>query len=317
MLKKINIVAPVYNEEAVISDFNEALFSILDSMKEKYNFEVIYVLDKCTDNTISILKQLSEQNENIKVVALSSRFGHQMSLVAGMDRCDGDAVIMMDSDLQHPPAVIPSLLNKYEEGYNIVHTNRITVEDISFIRALASKWFYWFINYISSVNMGANSADFRLISKEVLTVFKNQIREHNQFLRGLFHWVGFNDTVVSFEAAQRTKGKSKYNILRLITFAIDGIVSFSKTPLKLSVFIGFIMSVASFLHGIFALVVFLMNKTLPSGWTTLVVLISFIGGLQLIFLGIIGEYIAGIFDEVKKRPLYIVEKEYGYEKRLK
>ncbi|MEO5358391.1 MAG: glycosyltransferase family 2 protein [Nitrospirae bacterium YQR-1] len=315
MLKKVNIIAPVYNEEAVISDFNETLFSVLDSMTDKYRFEVIYVLDRCTDNTLTIVQELSEQNENIRVVLLSSRFGHQMSLVAGMDRCDGDAVIMMDSDLQHPPALLPVLLDKYEEGYDIVHTNRVSVENISFVKRFTSEVFYRFLNYISSVKMGENSADFRLISNKVLTVFQTQIREHNQFLRGLFHWVGFKDTVVNFNASDRTKGRSKYNFLRLIAFAIDGIVSFSKAPLKLSVFIGFILSLSSFLHGIFTIILFFINKQLPSGWTTLVVLISFIGGLQLIFMGIIGEYIAGIFDEVKRRPLYIVEKEYGHDKR--
>lgn len=310
-MKKVNIILPVYNEAEIIEDFNSELFKTINALKDKYTFEVIYVVDKGSDNTYEIIKGLCNDYKHIRSLLLSRRFGHQLSLVAGMDRSDGDAVIMMDCDLEHPPGLIPKLLEKYEEGYDIVYTKRTYHNDISFIKKLASKWFYKLISKITDIDINADSADFRLISKRVLNIFQNNIREQNQFLRGLFPWVGFNHTVVEFNSDSRKKGKSKYTLRRLFNFAISGIISFSKVPLKISILIGLIISLLSIIYGIISILAYFISNKVPQGWTSLVVAVSFLGGLQLITLGIIGEYIGGIFDEVKKRPLYIVEEEYG------
>lgn len=312
MNKIINIIAPVYNEAEIINDFNESLFKTLNSLESKYTFEVIYVLDKSTDNSLDILIDICRRCPNVRVLALSNRFGHQMSLVAGLDKSNGAAAIMIDSDLEHPPSVIIDLLEKFEQGYDVVHTKRIYNKNIPIFKRFASKMFYKCMSILSTVDINENTADFRLVSSKVLNVMKKDIREQNQFLRGLIHWVGFNQTYVTFFSERRNKGKSKYNLGRMLNFAISGIVSFSRAPLKISIIIGLVISFLSIAYGLFSIMIYFTNSSLPAGWTTLITAISFLGGLQLISIGIIGEYISSIFDEVKKRPLYIIEEEYGF-----
>jgi dolichol-phosphate mannosyltransferase len=311
IMLKISIVSPVYNEEEGIEDFDNELHKIISTLAHKYKFEIIYVLDKSTDGSLAKLQKIIGCNSDVKVIALSRRFGHQISLVAGMDRSDGDAVIMMDSDLEHPPAIIPQLLGEFEKGYDIVHTRRIYNSGVSFIKKTTSRLFYKIMSAIASVRIDENSADFRLISKRVLKVMQNDIREQNQFLRGLFYWVGFNQTYVNFVSGIRSKGKSKYNLRRLFNFAALGITSFSKAPLKLAIYIGLISSSLSIMYCLFAVLEYFFVKLQPQGWTSLIAAVTFLGGLQLIFIGVIGEYVGAIFDEVKKRPLYIIEDEYG------
>jgi len=313
-MKKINVVLPVYNEVEVIPDFNAELFKVLDGLGGRYRYEVIYVLDKSPDGTLEALKRIAAQRPEVRVIALSRRFGHQHSLVAGMDACDGDVVIMMDSDLEHPPALIPAMLAKYEEGYHIVQTKRVYHENVSPFKKFASHAFYRLISRISSVPISEDAADFRLISRQVLSVFQSNIREQHQFLRGLFPWVGFNTATVEFVSRRRSKGRSKYTLSRMIAFAVVGIVAFSKMPLQLSIYIGLAMSILAILHGIVMTVMYFFTSTPPAGWTTLVALVSFLGGLQLVVLGIIGEYIGAIFDEVKQRPLYIIEEQWGFQR---
>lgn len=309
-MKKINIIAPVYNEAEVIANFHSELFKVIDLLQNRYQFEVVYVLDKSTDDSLTILKKICENAKHTRLIALSKRFGHQMSLVAGMDKCDGDAVIMMDSDLEHPPEVILHLLGEFEKGYDIVNTKRTYGGETSFLKKFLSGLFYRMVSAISYVKINEGFADFRLISNKVLKVFQGHIREQNQFLRFLFPWVGFDQVSVEFVSDKRKAGKSKYNYWRLINFAIIGAISFSKTPLRISVIAGLILSVLSIIYGIYSLLQYIFGSTIPQGWTSLIILISFIGGFQLIALGIIGEYIGSIFDEAKKRPLYIIEEEY-------
>ncbi|MFD0676222.1 MULTISPECIES: glycosyltransferase family 2 protein [unclassified Paenibacillus] len=309
-MKKINVILPVYNESEVIESFNNELQNVIKLLNSKYEFQVIYVLDKSRDGTIEILRDIAKQYTNVKVIALSRRFGHQMSLVAGMHQCDGEAVIMMDCDLEHPPIIIKELLEKFEEGFDIVQTKRIYNEKISFFKKTGSRLFYKLLSKLSSVPISSDSADFRLISKRVVTVFKKDITEQNQFLRGLFPWVGFNQTNITFISESRKKGKSKYNLKRLINFATMGIIAFSKIPLKFSVYIGLTISILSIFYGLYTILSFFISKNIPEGWTSVIATVSFLGGIQLIFMGIIGEYIGGIFDEVKNRPLYIIEEEF-------
>lgn len=241
-MKKINIILPVYNEAEVVDSFNAALFEVIESLKDKYLFEVIYILDKSEDNSLDMLRMICKLNKNVKLLALSRRFGHQMSLLAGIDKSDGDAVIMMDSDLQHPPSLIPEMMAKFENGYDVVYTIRQDSTNIGFLKRVSSKLFYRMINLISPVPINESAADFRLISKRVAKLFQEQIRERNQFLRGLLSWIGFKSIGIPFQVAPRFAGKSKYSISKMVQFAAHGIVSFSRAPLQAAVLLGFIFA---------------------------------------------------------------------------
>jgi len=305
--KKIDIVLPVYNEEAGIEMFNTALFRVLSSLTPQYAFRVIYVLDRSSDRSFAVLKRLAEQNRQITILHLSRRFGHQMSLVAGIDRCKGDAVIMMDCDLQHPPELVPELLARFEDGYDIVHTIRTYSGTVPWKKRLMSRAFYRLQNALSPIELRDGAADFRLISRKVVDVFQRDIREHGQFLRALFQWVGFSNIDVHFVSSPRVAGVTKYDVKRLLGFFIDGMLSFSKFPLRIASALGFIFSSLGLLYLVYLIISFFVSGNFPPGYTSLIGVVLLIGGLQLIVLGVIGEYIGTIFDEVKRRPLYIID----------
>lgn len=304
--KTIDIVLPVYNEEAGIEMFNAALLRVTSSLTH-YSFRMIYVLDRSSDASFPILKRLAGQHSNITIIHLSRRFGHQMSLVAGVDHCAGDAVIMMDCDLQHPPELIPELLARYEEGYDIVHTIRTYSGTVPWTKRFLSRAFYRLQNALSPVELRDGAADFRLISRKVVGVFQKDIREHGQFLRALFQWVGFSNTEVHFVSPPRAAGSTKYNMRRLLSFFIAGMLSFSKVPLRAASALGFIISGIGALYLIYIVVLFFVSGSFPPGYTSLIAVILLIGGLQLSVLGVIGEYIGTIFEEVKGRPLYVID----------
>ena len=306
-MKTIDIVLPVFNEEEGIAEFHAILRKELDTLTSRYNFQLIYVVDRCRDRSFEILKSLAGQSPNVTVLHLSRRFGHQMSLVAGIDQSEGDAVIMMDCDQQHPPEVIPLLLEKFEEGYDIVHTIRHYDVRVGIFRRWTSSLFYWLQNALSPIDLKEGAADFRLVSDKVARLFQSSVREQNQFLRGLFQWVGFRSTEVAFVSPPRTSGATKYSILRLLEFSISGITSFSKVPLRIASLLGFAMSSLSLLYGVWLVVEYFYAGHMPPGYTSLIVMILFLGGLQLSVLGILGEYLASIFDEVKRRPLYVID----------
>ena len=306
-MKTIDIILPVYNEEDGIVAFHESLSAVLGRLTDRYRFNVIYVLDRSSDNTFGVLKRLSELYNHITVLHLSRRFGHQMSLVAGIDHSRGDALIMMDCDQQHPPAVIPMLLEKFEEGFEIVHTVREYDPAAGSLKKWTSRTFYRMQNALSPVELRAGAADFRLISRKVVSVFQTSIREQNQFLRGLFQWIGYSGATVRFVSAPRVAGRTKYRPGQLMAFAVIGILSFSKLPLRLASLLGFTISTMSLLYGVALFVYYFWAGHVPRGYTSLIVVILFMGGLQLTFLGIMGEYMGSVFDEVKRRPLYVVD----------
>jgi len=306
-MKTIDIVLPVYNEEDGLNSFHQALMLVLDRLRDRYCFNITYVLDRSIDNSFNVLKSLVATSKNVTVIHLSRRFGHQMSLVAGIDQSKGDALIMMDCDLQHPPQIIPSLLEKFEEGYDIVQTVRQYDPKTRFWKRWTSRIFYRLQNALSPVEIQEGAADYRLISRKVVAVFQSSVREQNQFLRGLFSWVGFRSTSIRFFSAPRGAGQTKYHLSRLVTFSIVGITSFSKLPLRLAIMLGFVISISSILYGIWVVGVYFILGHLPRGYTSLIVVGSFLGGLQLTVLGIIGEYLGSVFDEVKHRPLYVVD----------
>lgn len=313
MKKTVSVVCPVYNEEEVIEAFYTELSDALANSAEQYESKIIFVVDRCSDATLDVLKRIAKQDKSVRIIALSSRFGHQMSLLAGIDHSDSDAVVMMDSDLEHPPSLIPEMLEKFEEGYDIVFTVREYSKGTNIFKRLSSKLFYRMLNWISQVPINESAADFRLISRRVANVFKEQIRERNQFMRGLFSWVGFESIEIPFQANTRQAGKSKYSLARMVRFGMHGVVSFSKRPLQSAIFVGFGFATFALAFATLTFVQYFYYDTLPSGWTTLTILVSMFSGVQLIFLGIIGEYISAIFDEVKARPHYLVEEKINFD----
>lgn len=306
---KLTVIAPVFNEEEVIGAFHDRLSEVLASLAD-VDAKVLYVVDRCTDNTLEVLRALARRDPRVKVIALSSRFGHQMSLVAGIDHSlDSDAIVMMDSDLQHPPELIPALIDNFRRGFEVVYTVRRDTEDINPLRKLAGNLFYRLLAKISHVPMNANTADFRLISGRVGKILSTDFRERNMFLRGIFTWIGFRQTGIEYVAQKRAGGYSKYSLSKMLHLATSGVLSFSTKPLQLGIFVGVIFSLLSFIMVMWTVVEFFLDKTIPSGWTTLVVLLLMFSGIQLIVLGIIGAYIGGIYEEVKGRPRYIIDEE--------
>jgi len=308
---KVAIVAPVFNEELVIAQFHQRTRAVLNQL-DAVETTIIYVVDRSTDDSLDILRRIVDDDKTTKVLALSSRFGHQMSLLAGIEYAvesvvDTDAIIMMDSDLQHPPELIPQLISEYERGFEVVYTVRQDNTDAGFIRIFLGNMFYRLLRNISKLPIHANAADFRLISRRVAVTLTQSFTERKMFLRGLFSWMGFKQTSVEFVAATRYAGQSKYSLSRMLSLAATGVLSFSARPLHAGIFIGIGFAALAFLVMLSAVVAFFIDKTIPSGWTTLVSLLMLFSGIQLIMIGVMGAYIGGIYEEVKGRPHYIIE----------
>jgi polyisoprenyl-phosphate glycosyltransferase len=310
-VKTIGIVCPAYQEEEVIGLFHQRLMSVLSTLNDRYTFKTLYVVDPSTDRTEEILASLSRQEPHIGVLVLSRRFGHQVALIAGLDHCDADAVIMLDTDLQHPPELIPELLSHFEAGAEVVQTLRKDSAGRSWFRRVTSGWFYALLKKFSTIDLQAGAADYRLVSRRVAEIFRRQIREQNQFMRGMVRWVGFRAVYVLFECEPRARGRSKYGMARLANFAVQGIFSFSKLPLRLATLAGATAALIGALYGGYVVIDFFVGGRIVPGWTSLLALVAFLGGIQLIFLGVIGEYIGLIFDEVKSRPIYLVDRAHG------
>ena len=306
---KLTVVTPVFNEEQVIGHFHSRTRKVLSSLDD-VETTILFVVDRCTDNTLNVLRDLVASDSNAKVIALSSRFGHQMSLLAGIENSlDADAIIMMDSDLQHPPELIPELLENFKRGFDVVYTVRRDTEDVGVFRKMAGNIFYRVLGKLSHTPINANAADFRLISGRVAKILTNNFQERNMFLRGLFSWMGFKQVGVEFAAERRFAGESKYSIFRMVQLAMAGVLSFSTKPLQMGIFVGIGFSTLAFVLILAAIVKYFIVQSIPSGWTTLVVLLLLFSGIQLIVLGIMGAYIGGIYEEVKGRPRYIIEEE--------
>src|SRR3989338_7172899 len=288
-MKSITVVVPVFNEEHVIEKFYTALKAELTQLAH-YSYTILFVVDGGRDKTASISRDI----------------GHQMALLAGLDHAAGDAVITMDGDLQHPPHLISQLLREFEQGNDVVHAVRKDTEDIGLRRKFASIIFYRFMNVISDTPIIEGAADFRLLSRRVVEIIRTKIRERNLFIRGIVNWVGFPQSTVSFVAAKRAAGVSKYSLLKLIRFAFSGSVSFSRKPLRVASFVWLLCALGGFLFTALTVVEYWLGDPFPSGWATVVILLSVFGGLQLVFLGIVGEYVGAIFDEVKARPHYLI-----------
>lgn len=299
----ISVVVPVYNEYENLPFLDERLHSVLSG----YNYEIIYVDDGSSDGTDKTISEIHERNIKSKGLILSRNFGHQIALTAGLDNAIGDVIITLDGDLQHPPEVIPQLIRAYHEGFDVVNTARIEHEGISLFKKHTSKLFYKLFNTFANLEIEPSSSDFRLCSRRFLDAFKS-LEEKDRFIRGMVKWVGFSQTVIPFKAEDRFKGVSKYNFKKMLLFSINGITSFSSKPLRIPIFFGVLFCLFSFLYGTYIFYAMLTHQTMP-GWSSLIFMVMFIGGVQLISFGIIAEYILRIFNESKKRPLYIIKEE--------
>jgi polyisoprenyl-phosphate glycosyltransferase len=309
----IDIVCPVFREEASIEAFHSALLEATTPLAGEYAFRYIYVVDPSPpDRSVDILRAIAERVDNVTVLVMSRRFGHQAALIAGIDESRGDAVVMLDSDLQHPPSLIPTLIQHWRDGADIVQTLRQDGDNISFGKRVTSRLFYKLFESVTKIDLNTGSADFRLLSRKVASVFRDQFREHNPFFRGLITWVGYKVMYVPFTPEKRHAGRSNYSLGGLIVFAVNGLCSFSKLPLRMCIWLGLIMGVTSLTIGAFYIFeYFFLETVIVPGWASLFALVSFIGGINLFFLGVLGEYVGLIFDEVKNRPRYLVGNAYG------
>ena len=299
----ISIVIPLLNEEGNIDVLYNALVPVVEKISMDY--ELIFVDDGSKDNSFSIITKLSEQNSKVLGISLSRNFGHQIALAAGMEHTSGELVITMDADMQHPPAIILDLYNKYKEGYDIVNTIRTETADSGVFKKITSSWFYRIINRLSDIHIEPAAADFRLMNRKTVTAFL-QLKEKDRFTRGLISRMGFKQAMVEYTAPSRFSGKSKYSVFKMFRFAADGITSFSAKPLRISFFAGLIVSLIGLLYAIYAVIEYFGGQTIP-GWTSILVSVLLIGGIQLISIGIIGEYLARVFNEAKNRPMYLVK----------
>jgi len=305
-MKTISIVVPLLNESDSINQFHDSLIKNINLIKN-YNINIKYVLDKSSDNTKLLLSRIVEKCNKTIVICLSNRFGHQQSLIAGIDHSlDDDIVIMMDGDLQHPPSLIQDLIKEYEKGYDVVNTIRI-YKKFSLLKSFFSKLFYSFFKIVTSQNLKTGSADFRLITKKVSNIISKNIKEKNIFIRGIINFIGLKQAYLSYETKERENGYSKYNFFKSVTFALQSIVAFGAKPLYFCFFIGVLIMFLSFLFIIYILIFYLLGISAPSGWYTIITFLFFFSGLNLFFLGCVGLYLGATYEEVKKRPIYIIE----------
>ena len=301
-VKRISIVVPVYNEEENIAHFVQSVTAVMEQLP--YTYEMLFIDDGSRDRSREILLELGTRDPRVQSIFLARNSGHQLALTCGIDHADGDAVITMDGDLQHPPELLPVLLAKWEEGYDIVQTVRLTTEGASLFKRLTSKYYYRLLNALSDVEIQEGGSDFRLMDRKAVLALR-RYREHARFIRGIVGAMGFRRTTVEFVAHERFAGQSKFSLHKMISFALDGILAYSVQPLRVAFYAGVLsalLAVLLFLHVLFET---LSGATVP-GWSTIVVCSLFFGGMQMMLLGICGEYIARILQEVKNRPLYLI-----------
>jgi glycosyltransferase involved in cell wall biosynthesis len=303
-MRTLTVVCPVHDEEAVILAFHEELRRVLAGLAG-WSASALYVVDGGTDRTLALLRGRAEEDRSVRVLGLSSHFGQQAALLAGLDHCDADAVVMMDGDLQHPPALIPTLLAAHEKGYDVVYTVREDTPEIPLAKRVAARLFYRLTRAVSETPIHERAADFRLVSRRVVEVFQRSVRERGLFLRGLFVWVGFPSCAVRFRAGARRAGRTTYSLGRNLRLGMGGVVAFSRAPLRAAALAGALVLSLGLLAGAAAVWGFWRAGSPPAGSVALAIF-GFVSGVQLLFMGILGEYIGAVLDEVRARPHYIV-----------
>lgn len=301
---KISVIIPAFNESGNIIPLATRLNEVL---REYPNRQILFIDDGSTDGSLQILQQLHQQDNRIEYISFSRNFGHQHALRCGIDHADGNCVISLDGDLQHPPELIPEMIKKWQEGFDIVYTQRIEEQGIKSFKKITSALFYKLMNHLSDVTIEPGTADFRLMDARVASLIRNS-HEQNLFIRGFVSWLGFKQYKITYSAALRHSGTTKYSFRKMLSFALNGITSFSIKPLRFSIFAGMFISIMAFVYAMYAIILYLFypEKAVP-GWASVLVSVLFIGGIQLLFLGVLGEYLGKLFMQAKQRPGYIIK----------
>ncbi len=300
-MELLSIIIPVYNEaDNILPLYTELIHHCPGE------YEIIFVDDGSTDKTLLLIEGLAQKDSHCKCVSLSRNFGHQNALMAGMEHASGGHIVIMDGDLQHPPALIPSMIQQLNAGFDVVITKRNTTANIGFFKKITGAVFYRFLNMISDVKIEPNVADFKAFNHKVKNSIL-QFKERELFLRGIFSWIGYKTTAIHFDAPARLHGKTKYSFGKMLKLALKGTTSFSFKPLRVALLAGTFISLAAFGFAIFALVSYYQGNTIP-GWASLIIAVMFLGGTQLLAIGLLGEYIASLFTEAKQRPLFLVDR---------
>ena len=311
-MKKLSIVIPMYYEEEVAQECYNRITTVCKSI-ENYEYEIIFVNDGSKDKTLEILEKIANNDKSAKVISFSRNFGHQCAVTAGLKYVSGDAIVIIDSDLQDPPELIPEMLKLWEQSNEVIYGKRKKREGESRFKLLTASMFYKTLNALSDVEIPKNTGDFRLVDRKVVDVI-NSLPEHNKFLRGLFSWVGYKQYAFEYERKERFAGKTKYPLKKMLKLAADGIISFSTKPLKLLGGLGILSIFISFIILVYAVLSFLFSwNNITAGWTSIMVAITFFAGVQLLSIWMISEYIGRIYDETKQRPQYIIDKTINIE----
>lgn len=309
----LSIIVPMYYEELVAYECYHRLKSVVNNI-DFMDHEIIFVNDGSKDRTLSILKSIAKSDKNVKIIDFSRNFGHQAAVTAGLFNCKGDAVVIIDADLQDPPEIIPDMVEKWKDGHQVIYGKRKKRSGESKFKLLTAKYFYRTLSYMSSIEIPRDTGDFRLMDKIVVEAFK-EMPEQNRFIRGMVSWIGFDQVALEYNRDDRFAGKTKYPLRKMIKFATDGIVSFSTKPLKLTAIFGTCTIGISILLIIYTIITKIVSNT-SMGWASTMCVILFFSGVQLLSLGVIGEYIARIYDESKNRPLYLVKEKINFDKNV-
>ncbi|MEI7689558.1 MAG: glycosyltransferase family 2 protein [Candidatus Saccharibacteria bacterium] len=304
-MKKISILIPAYNEQEVLAPLYDRISKLADGIKN-YDFEFLFVNDGSRDNTLNIIKDYAKSDHRVSFVNLSRNFGKEVAMCAGFDHVTGDATVIIDSDLQDPPELIPEMIKYWEEGYDDVYAKRVSRDGESWLKKATSALFYRILQKTTHIPIQIDTGDFRLLDKRCIEALR-QIRESQRYTKGMYSWIGFKKKEITYSRDPRAAGTGKWNYLKLFNFAIDGITSFTIAPLRISTILGVLVSIIAFIFIIILVVKTLMFGDPVAGYPSLMAVVLFLGGVQLLSLGVIGEYIGRIFNETKERPLYLIE----------
>ena len=309
-MSRFSVVVPIHDEEESLGELHRRLATVLDALDG--DWELVLVDDGSRDRSFETMLELRDRDPRVKVVRLSRNFGHQVAITAGIDLASGDAVVVMDGDLQHPPEVIPELVARWREGYDVVYGVMTERGGETWFKRWTARRFYRLLGRMSDVDVPQAAGDFRLVDRRAVNAFTS-LRERNRYVRGMFSWIGFRQTGVPYSSPARAAGRTKYTVPRMTRLALHGILSFSNAPLRLVLGLGFVVSAFAIAEAIYALVGKFGGFYTVSGWASIVFVVSLLGGIQLIVLGVIGEYVSLIYDEAKRRPIYVIREQHGFE----
>ncbi len=299
----VSIVAPVFNEEIVLPEFHRAVSEVLTGLP--FDFEIAYVNDGSTDKTLATIKKLGQADKRITLIDLSRNFGKEIALTAGLQKAAGDAVIVIDADLQDPPELIPELIREWQNGFDVVYAKRTHRRGESLFKRATAHFFYRIIQRINKITIPEDTGDFRILSRRAVNAL-NTFSEQHRYMKGLFSWIGYRQKAIHYQRDSRYAGKTKWNYWKLWNLAIDGITSFTIAPLKISTYVGLVTAISAFAYGIYMIIDTLLHGNPVPGYPSLIVIILMLGGVQLVAIGILGEYLGRIFNETKRRPLYFI-----------